>query len=74
MELGRWAFEHAVQLDENDTVAYVLMSNIYADAHMQEDTKQVEVMRLKELTWKKPMEQSWWTGVSRILHSFFGRR
>ncbi|KAH7388558.1 hypothetical protein KP509_16G081600 [Ceratopteris richardii] len=32
LELGKHAFEHASTLDENDTVAHILLSNIYVNA------------------------------------------
>ena len=41
VELGRWAFEHAVQLDEKFTGAYSCMSNIYAAAGMSEEADEV---------------------------------
>jgi pentatricopeptide repeat protein len=41
--LGRYAFEHAVQLYEGDSTAYVCMSNIYMNASMQGEAQ------LKEL-------------------------
>ncbi|KAI5057915.1 hypothetical protein GOP47_0027930 [Adiantum capillus-veneris] len=37
VEWGRWAFEHAVQLDENFEAGYICMSNIYASASMQQE-------------------------------------
>lgn len=52
VEVGRWAFEHAVELNKKDASAYVLMANLYADACMEEDAKQVELRRLKEHAWK----------------------
>ena len=36
VDLGRYAFEHAVQLSESDSTAYVCMSNIYMNASTQE--------------------------------------
>jgi pentatricopeptide repeat protein len=35
MELGMWAFERCVQLDEKCTAAYVYMGNLYATASMR---------------------------------------
>ena len=37
LELGNYAFEHAMQLDEKYATAYVCMSNIYATMTIQED-------------------------------------
>ena len=36
VDVGRYAFEHAVQLSESDSTAYVCMSNIYMNASTQE--------------------------------------
>ena len=35
VKLGRIVFEHAIQLDEKDAIAYVCMSNIYAAAELK---------------------------------------
>lgn len=48
VEMGRWAFEHAVKLDEKFETGYIYMSNIYASASMQEEASEVEALRLKE--------------------------
>lgn len=42
VELGKCAFDHAVKLDPTDTAPYVLMSNIYIDAGLQERAKKLE--------------------------------
>ncbi|KAH7301556.1 hypothetical protein KP509_23G032000 [Ceratopteris richardii] len=47
VNVGKWAFEHAIELDKSDGAAYVLMTNIYADAGMQEDAKRIEAMRIE---------------------------
>ena len=47
VKLGRLAFDQAIQLGGGCALAYVLMSNIFAVAGMQEDAKKVESMRLK---------------------------
>lgn len=44
VELGRHAFECATRLDRRHPTAFILMSNIYADAHMWEDVKKIESM------------------------------
>ena len=41
------AFDQALQLDRNCSVAYVLMENLYAISGMPEDAEKVESMRLK---------------------------
>ena len=47
VELGRFAFDRAVCLDNQDTAAYVLMANIYASAGMEEDAEKIEAMRVE---------------------------
>ncbi|KAI5080335.1 hypothetical protein GOP47_0005814 [Adiantum capillus-veneris] len=54
VELGRLAFEHAVHLDGCNAAAYVLMSNLYASAGMQEDAQNIELMRAKNYARKQP--------------------
>ncbi|KAH7276503.1 hypothetical protein KP509_39G009800 [Ceratopteris richardii] len=44
IEFGRQAFEHAIGIEERDAAAYVCMYNLYADAHMLEQAKSIEVM------------------------------
>ncbi|MCO5574280.1 hypothetical protein L7F22_028062 [Adiantum nelumboides] len=48
MKLGRFAFERAVQIDQSYAAVYVLMSNIYAAAGMQEEAENIERMRVKK--------------------------
>jgi pentatricopeptide repeat protein len=45
VELGRLAFEQAIQLDDSNLAAYILMINIYVSAGMEEDAKKIEAMR-----------------------------
>jgi pentatricopeptide repeat protein len=47
VELGRFAFDQALQLDINNAAAYACMTNIYAAAGMQEDAREIEEMRMK---------------------------
>ncbi|KAH7307843.1 hypothetical protein KP509_22G079900 [Ceratopteris richardii] len=42
--IGKWAFEHAVQLDKKNTAAYVIMADLYASAAMREDAKGIQVL------------------------------
>ena len=51
-DLGRVAFECAVHLDEKSAAAYVCMSNIYADVHLQKEIKKVEILTHMDRTWK----------------------
>ena len=47
VEIGRWAFENSLELDEKCSAIYVSMRNIYAAAGMQDEVKKVEDLRLK---------------------------
>ena len=39
VELARWVFEQAIQLDENCAAPYICMGNIYATAGMQTESE-----------------------------------
>ena len=45
VELGRWAFENAMHLDDKEAVAYVCMCNIYLDAGMHQDAEEIMAMQ-----------------------------
>ncbi|KAI5069848.1 hypothetical protein GOP47_0016149 [Adiantum capillus-veneris] len=47
VKLGRLAFDNAVQIDKYDAAAYVLMTEIYAGAGLQEDARIIKAMREK---------------------------
>jgi pentatricopeptide repeat protein len=47
VELGKLAFELAVQLDKSCAGAYVLMASLFADAGLRHDADSVDSMRLK---------------------------
>ena len=49
VELGRFAFDQALQLDASNDAAYACMTNIYAAAGMQEDVGKIEAMRMKNI-------------------------
>ncbi|KAI5058863.1 hypothetical protein GOP47_0027033 [Adiantum capillus-veneris] len=55
VELGKEAFEQAIELDSRDTSAYIYMYNIYLDAEMQEDALRIQTMRLKNITSSESM-------------------
>lgn len=46
VEIGREAFKQALQLEENEAGTYLCMYNVYADAGMQENAKNVDPMDL----------------------------
>ena len=50
VELGRLAFDQALQLDTTCAAVYVLMANIFASAGMHEDAERIEAMRMKYAT------------------------
>lgn len=69
VDVGRQTYESAVELDENDGAAYVLMSNIYKGAQMWEEAKEIHQKRAGLSTFKQP-GQSWWTDIGGFMHAF----
>lgn len=69
IELGRWAFRHAVQLDEKFASAYVRMSSLCTAAGVQEEVGEVEALRMKNGAWNVPA-RCWWTDIVSNVHSF----
>ncbi|KAH7290222.1 hypothetical protein KP509_30G037100 [Ceratopteris richardii] len=51
--IGRWAFEHALQIHNGDAALYDLMSNIYRSAGMQENMESIEAVRAESKSWEK---------------------
>ncbi|KAH7445143.1 hypothetical protein KP509_02G109100 [Ceratopteris richardii] len=47
VNIGRWAFEHAVHADKTDAGVYVLMAKIYYAAGMQEEVEAIEALQLE---------------------------
>ena len=47
VNLGRWAFEQSLQLDEKCGAAYICMENIYARACMERETPNIEYVTEK---------------------------
>ncbi|KAH7439192.1 hypothetical protein KP509_04G048900 [Ceratopteris richardii] len=45
LNIGRWAFQHAIRIDKTIASAYVLMANIYATAGMQKEAEIIEALR-----------------------------
>ncbi|KAI5066600.1 hypothetical protein GOP47_0019224 [Adiantum capillus-veneris] len=70
VNLGRMAFEHAIQVDKREAAAYVCMANIYAAAGMHEDARKIEEMRVKNRAWKQPGRSLWIDDCSGDVHSF----
>lgn len=53
MQLGRRCFEHISQLYSCGAAVYVIMSNIYADAHKWKDADQLQNVRIGAGAMKK---------------------
>lgn len=53
-DVGLRCFDRVVAMDSGKAAAYVLMSNIYAHAGLQEDAEKVEDLRRCANAWKKP--------------------
>lgn len=68
IDLGRHCFEQVVQLDPEDATNYVLMSCLYADAHMWEDVNKLQGMRRFAHAWKKPGKA--WIEVQKEVFEF----
>jgi pentatricopeptide repeat protein len=54
VDLGRWAFEQSVMLDEKCAIAYVCMGNIYAAVRMYKEAMGIEARRLEKGAWHSP--------------------
>lgn len=54
VEIGRRCFDRIVAIDYKYAAAYVVMSNIYKDAGMQEEADKIEEMREHAQAWKMP--------------------
>lgn len=54
VNLGKRCFDHAVSIDTGNAAVYVLMSNIYAHAGLQENAEKVERLRRRQNMWKIP--------------------
>ncbi|KAI5066510.1 hypothetical protein GOP47_0019134 [Adiantum capillus-veneris] len=68
VELGKYAYGHAVHLQPRQAAAYVLMSNIFTNAGMQDQAHEVNLAREKASAWKKPGQS--WISINEILHTF----
>ena len=58
IKLGRHIFEDAIRSDRKHQTPYILMYNIYADAHMWEKAKEIQEM-YAEVQGKDVSGQSW---------------
>lgn len=69
VEIGRHAFESAMELDKGNAVAYVLMCNIYAAAQMWAERNAILRRQVENQAQKVP-GKSWWTEVCGVVHAF----
>ena len=53
VKLGKLAFDHSIQLDENEAAAYVLMRNIYTAAGRREDADKIKAMGVEKKAWEE---------------------
>lgn len=53
IDLGRECFHQVASLDPSYASGYILMSNIYADAHLQEDAVKIQALRKDVIASKK---------------------
>lgn len=67
-ELGRRAFERAIQLDPKHSSPYLLMSNIYQEAGMWEAAREVVQLSGGACVWKKPGRS--WIDDGKSVHVF----
>ena len=69
VELGKWAFEQSLELDETCSAIYVCMGNIYAAAGMLAEAKKIKSWRAKNKETSK-MPGCYWTDANGNVHSF----
>jgi pentatricopeptide repeat protein len=69
VELGKHVFDHLIRLDGSNVSAYICMSNIYAEAGMQEEANQIEALRLRNRP-KQVQELCWLADERGKLFSF----
>ncbi|KAH7283110.1 hypothetical protein KP509_35G061000 [Ceratopteris richardii] len=58
VNVGKWAFDHAVQVNKQASAIYVLMADIYAAAGMHDDAESIEALRIQNKAWKRHMRNS----------------
>lgn len=69
--LGKVAFDRAMDLQQDDAAAYVLMWNIYADAGLWKRAEEVRELRRKAGAWKAPGQT--WLELEQDVHTFVVR-
>lgn len=69
-ELGQLAAEKYLELDPQNSGAYIVLSNIYAAAGMWKEVKRVRGLMKEQGVKKKPAYS--WTEIGNKVHSFVG--
>ena len=57
VEVGKWAFEQAVEVDQKCADTYICMRNIYAAAGMLNEAEKIEAERVKNKLWNPEVQQ-----------------
>ncbi|KAA8539158.1 hypothetical protein F0562_025850 [Nyssa sinensis] len=68
LDLGKYAAEKILSIDPDDTSAHIMLSNIYAEAKMWNETAQVRKL-MKDKSLKKDPGYSW-TELKNKIYSF----
>ncbi|KAK1382673.1 Pentatricopeptide repeat-containing protein [Heracleum sosnowskyi] len=68
LDIGRYAAEKILNIDPDDTSALIMLSNIYAESKMWNETAQIRKL-MKEKSLKKDLGTSW-TELNNKRHSF----
>lgn len=68
VKLASWCFAQLLKLETVDAACYMLMSNIYADAHLWQDAERVHELRKSLETKKQPGTA--WLKVDYGVHEF----
>ncbi|XP_024521485.1 pentatricopeptide repeat-containing protein At3g26782, mitochondrial-like [Selaginella moellendorffii] len=69
VDIGTVAFKKILEIDNRDSAAYILMTNLYASAKRWDESVHVEMMRMNAGALKKPGE-SWWIDSHGKVHKF----
>lgn len=54
VDIGRRCFDNSIALNPREASAYVLMTNIYADAGMWDEVAKIQEVKISADAWKKP--------------------
>lgn len=68
VDIGRYAAEKILNIDSDDTSTHIMLSNIYAESNMRNETAQIRKL-MKEKALKKDPGYSW-TELKNKIYSF----